>query len=365
MSTIKEKVIAVGEKAADKLPDKLRRSKKEKPAARITNDTVAEHREKILAEGRKFKYPLQYAKHKILINTIIVVIITIIAFGGWLYFMLYQKQATNDFFYSATKILFLPVANVDGQNVPYADYLRRTRSAIFYKERQEKVDFSTSDGQRELDYLKRDEMNKAERAAYAVKIAKAKGITVSNQEIDAEIDKNLKTNSGESMTKNDYEDHVLKQYFGWTMNDYRAELRNQLLERKVAFAVDTAAEAKIKKAEARLKAGEDFVTVVSELSDDEVTRNTGGGVSAQTSDADPNGLVAIARGLGDGAISGIIQGIDGYYIVKLGSKTDDTTKYSMVKVALTQFDNDFSKLREAGKIKEYIKIPELKDIEES
>jgi parvulin-like peptidyl-prolyl isomerase len=365
MSKVKEQAAKVGEKISEKLPDKLKRAKKEEPPTRITNDTVAEHREKILAGGRKFKYPFQYAKHKILINTIVVVIITTIAFGGWLWFMLYQKQATGDFYYNATKLLFLPVANVDGQNVSYADYLRRTRSAIFYKERQEKVVFSTSDGQRELDYLKRDELNKAERAAYAAKIAKSKNIKISNKEIDAEVNKNLRTNSGEAMTKADYENHVLKQYFGWTMGDYRAELQNQLLERKVAFAIDTAAMDKIAKVEARLKTGDDFATVAREMSDDAVTREIGGGISAQTGDADPSGLITAARELGDGAISGIIQGVDGYYIVKLDAKTDDTTKYLMIKVALTEFDGSFDKLRPAGKIKEYIKIPELSDIEKS
>jgi parvulin-like peptidyl-prolyl isomerase len=354
MSKIKEKVSTVGGKISNKLPDKLKRKEKE-PSKRITNDTVAEHREKILAEGRKFKYPLQYAKHKILINTIIVVIIATIAFGGWLYFMLYQKQASSDFFYNATKILFLPVANVDGQNVSYADYLRRARSAIFYKEHEGDVDLNSSDGQRELSCLKRDEMDKAERAAYATKIAKSKNITVSDKEVDAEINRNLKASNGESMAQADYE-NVLRQYYGWTMNDYRIELRNQLLERKVAFAVDTAAKDKIAQAEARLKAGEDFATVVSEMSDDKDTRNTGGGIIARTGDADLNGLVKVVRELGDGTLSSIIQGVDGYYIVKLGSKTDDETKYLMVKVALTEFKNNFKKLRETGKIKEYINI---------
>ncbi|MCL2451839.1 SurA N-terminal domain-containing protein [Candidatus Saccharibacteria bacterium] len=365
MSKLKEKVAKVGEKAADKLPRKLRRSKKEESPTRITNDTIAEHREKILTEGRKFKYPFQYAKHKILINTIIVVVITTISFGGWLWFMLYHKQATGDFFYSATKILSLPVANVDGQKVPYADYLRRLRSVIFYKEHrdQEKVDFGTPDGQRVLDYLKRNEMNRAQRTAYATKIAKKQNITVSDEEIDSEIDKNLKTDSGETMTRADYEKYVLGQYFGWTMNDYRAELKNQLLEKKVAFAVDEAAKSKIEKAETRLKAGENFAKVASELSDDEATSEAGGGVSARTGDVDPSGLIAIARNLNAGETSGIIQGVDGYYIVKLDSKTDNTTKYFMIKIALTQFDNDFNKLREAGKIKECIKIPKPEDIE--
>ena len=53
-----------------KLTAKLRRQKpeEEKPS-RITNETVAEHREQILAGGRKFKYPVQYAKHKLVLNS--------------------------------------------------------------------------------------------------------------------------------------------------------------------------------------------------------------------------------------------------------------------------------------------------------
>ncbi|MDR1970221.1 MAG: SurA N-terminal domain-containing protein [Candidatus Nomurabacteria bacterium] len=365
MDKIKEKVATVSEKITDKLPDKLKRSKDEETPAKVTNDTVGEHREKILAGGRKFKYPFQYAKHKIIINTIIVVIITMIAFGSFLWYMLYQKQVTGDFFYATTKILPLPVANVDGQNVSYADYLRRVRSAVFYKENHEKVDFSTEDGRRELDYLKRDELNKAERMAYAIKIAKTKGITVSDAELDTEINNNLKASNGDAMTRADYENYVLKRYFGWTMSDYQAELRNQLLERKVAFAIDIEAKDKIAKAEARLKAGDDFETVVREMSDDEATRENGGGVIAQTGDADPNGLIAIVRGLDKNAISGIIQGVDGYYLVKLVSKTDSETKYLMVKVALKQFNSDFNKLREAGKIKEYIKVSKQDDIDKS
>jgi parvulin-like peptidyl-prolyl isomerase len=363
VNKVKEKVSTVGEKITDKLPDKLKSSKKKTPPARITNDTVEEHREKILADGRKFKYPFQYAKHKIIINTIIVVIITILAFGGWLWYMLYQKQATGDFFYGATKVLSLPVANVDGHSVSYADYLRRARSAIFYKEHQEKVDFSTQDGQRELDYLKRVELDRVERVAYAAKIAKSQNITVSDKEVDTEIDNNLKASNGESMARADYENYVLKRYFGWTMDDYRIELHNQLLERKVSFVVDKKALKKVNDIKARLKAGDDFATVAREMSDDDTTREIGGGISAQTGDADPNELIAIVRGLGKNAISDVIQGVDGYYIVKLESKTDDATKYLMIKVALKQFSDDFNKLRKADKIKEYIKVPRFDDIE--
>ena len=59
---------------------KLKRSKKQPaPAAsRITNETIAEHREQILAGGRRFKYPIQYTKHKLIINTVLISMASII-----------------------------------------------------------------------------------------------------------------------------------------------------------------------------------------------------------------------------------------------------------------------------------------------
>ena len=36
----------------------------QKKYTRITNDTVAEHREKIIRDGKKFRYPMQYVKKK-------------------------------------------------------------------------------------------------------------------------------------------------------------------------------------------------------------------------------------------------------------------------------------------------------------
>ena len=52
----------------------IRRKKKEqaKVPPRITNETVAEHRERVIAGGRKFKYPIQYARHPLVFNATII-----------------------------------------------------------------------------------------------------------------------------------------------------------------------------------------------------------------------------------------------------------------------------------------------------
>ena len=43
--------------------------KKEAEQKKMTEkEKVEERREEVLARGRKFKYPLQYAKHRLMIN---------------------------------------------------------------------------------------------------------------------------------------------------------------------------------------------------------------------------------------------------------------------------------------------------------
>ena len=77
---------------------------------RITNETVAEHRERVLAGGRKFKYPLQYTKHRVLIVTIIIVVVTTLSFVGFCGWQLYSAQSTDKFIYSITQFAPVPVA---------------------------------------------------------------------------------------------------------------------------------------------------------------------------------------------------------------------------------------------------------------
>ncbi|MDR0957021.1 MAG: SurA N-terminal domain-containing protein [Candidatus Nomurabacteria bacterium] len=236
MGESKNKLTAIREKIAEKLPNKTQQT--EKPT-RITNDTVAEHREKVLAKGKKFKYPFQYSKHKVLINAIIITIAALAAFSGWLYVMLYKTQATNDFFFSAVKILPLSVANVEGENVPYKDYLRRLRADIFYKETWQDRDFSTEDGQREMNYLKQQEMNNAAMVAYATKIAREQGITVSNEEVEKDIQDSLTDSNGAKLTLAEYEKNTLLKYYNWSLGDYREIRRGELLKAKVMGKVET------------------------------------------------------------------------------------------------------------------------------
>ena len=93
-----------------KLPFKKRKEAQKTAPSRITNETVAEHRERILAGGRRFKYPMQYARHKLVFNTIIVTLVTLVllAVVGW--WQLYIVQNSSSFFYRVTRVLPLSAA---------------------------------------------------------------------------------------------------------------------------------------------------------------------------------------------------------------------------------------------------------------
>ena len=107
---------------------------KQKP--KTEREKVEERRDEVLARGRKFKYPMQYAKHKLIINTIVVAVVALglMVAAGWA--MLYKLQDTGDMIYRVTQVFPVPVAKVEGENVRYSDYLMIYRSNLMTAEQQ-------------------------------------------------------------------------------------------------------------------------------------------------------------------------------------------------------------------------------------
>ena len=75
---------------------------KEKP--KTEREKVEERREEVLAQGRKFKYPLQYSKHKVIINTVVVGLFAIVAMVAIGWAMLYKIQDTGNMIYRVTQV---------------------------------------------------------------------------------------------------------------------------------------------------------------------------------------------------------------------------------------------------------------------
>lgn len=326
---------------------------------RITNETVAEHRERVLAGGRKFKYPLQYTKHRVLFVSVLIVIVTTISFVGFCAWQLYRAQSTDKFIYSLTQFAPVPVAKVENTWVRYSDYLLELRSAIHYLSTKEAVNFNSDDGKRQLDYQKRLSLDKSIQNALVAQLAAEQHIGVSQKEVDEYVQQQVNTNRlgvNESVYK-----QVIRDYYDWSFDEYKNSIRQQLLRKKVQAQLDTESHDKINSILQNLQQKGDFATLAKQQSEDMATKATGGDVGLVNKNTeDPNGLIAAATQLQPGQFSSVIEGVDGFYIVQLIDKRDAGDLHiAKIYVSYKALDKKLAELKQKGQIQEFITVKQI------
>lgn len=344
-----------------KLPlKKLRRSSPEESPtpSRITNETVAEHREQILAGGRKFKYPIQYARHKLVINALLVTFASIVLLGllGW--WQLYIVQNSSTFLYRVTRILPVPVAVVNGEPVRFSDYLVQYRGSEYYLSKYGEIKFNTADGKTQLDYIRRESMNKAIADAYARQIAREQSIAITSSDVDKVIDQQRNTANGR-ISQETYDASSMMIY-GWSPSDYRMAVEHSILRTRVAFAIDKQAKEQVGRASELLKQhNNDFAKVAEELSASQGGKVIAGQSGLVASVSTFGGLqVSDVAKLEKDQVSGVLQSStdDGYYFVKILDKNDTQVSFAYLHIPLTKFNSDLAQIKKDGKITEFIHL---------
>lgn len=351
-----------------KILSKLQHKKKqpEAPTGRITTDTLAEHREQVLAGGRKFKYPIQYQRHKLVVNTIIIAVSALILLVGIGWYSLYIAQSTSEFMYRVTKVAPVPVAVVDGKAVRYSDYLMKYRSAAHYLTEKEQIDVRSDDGKRQLDYVKSQAMNDAVADVYAAKLARTNKISVSNAELESFLAKQRKSNDGE-VSEATY-DAVIEDYYGWSPDEYRDAMRMKLLRQKVSYAVDTNAEKLSNDVTKRIKGGnanlKEISTALNKQKKDTVSYVSPTWVPKDNQDG---GLAVTANKLKPGQVSGSIKNTagDGYYFVKLLESNNSQLRYEYIHVPLTAFNEKLTAVTEGKTLRKFISVEDISSSDNS
>lgn len=249
-------------------------SQQTEDAGRITNETVAEHREKVIGKARKYIYPLNHSKHRIVVMSIALSIITVVVIFTYCILALYRFQSNSTFIYRVTQVIPFPIARTGGSFIFYEDYLFELRHYMHYYQTQQELNFNTDAGQKQLTEFKHRALDKIINNAYVKKIAKEHNISVSSQEVDDQITIVRSQNRlGDSQKV--FED-VLKDFWGWSVDDFKSSLKDQLLAQKVVAALDTKTNEKAAVALKELQSGADFKTVAAKYSDDQATKNNGG-----------------------------------------------------------------------------------------
>lgn len=349
-----------------KLP-KLRLSKKFKRRApepeiregvpRITNETVAEHREQVLGSARKYIYPLQHSKHRIVVITTGLILAAVVAFFTYSAIALYKLQTTSTFIYRVTQVVPFPVARSGGQFISYENYLFELRHYVHYFEQQQKIDFNSETGKAQLEEYKHQALKKVIDDAYVKRLADQHHITVSNQEVETEIDLVRSQNRLGGGGKV-FED-VLKDYWGWSVDDFKRSLRQQLLAQKVAATLDTATNDRAKAALAEIKNGADFGAVAQKYSDDSSTKDNGGDfgfeIDKANRDLSAQTTAALFK-LQPGQVSEIINIGYALEIVKTTENTGERVKGAHIVFNFKNIDGYINDLKEKQPVRQYLKL---------
>ena len=325
---------------------------KQKP--KTEREKVEERREEVLAKGRKFKYPLQYTKHKLVINTILVAAVAVVAMvvAGWL--ALYQFQSTGEMMYRVTQVLPVPVAEVDGAKVRYSDYLMIYRSNLQTSEQQSGQLGNTEDDDLVRAEYKRTALEAAVEYTYAMKLGKELGLSVAEEEINQAFDEHRKVGgverSEEAFLK------IVQDNFGMNRREYRRMLELTLMKAKVEQEIDETAQAVAAEVETMLNEnGGDMAAVAESLGEQVEYEATGQLVDNMNVDG---GRSNKAMTLEPGQVSErfLSNNGDGYYFVKLVEKTETQVNYESIKVKFTTFAERVAQLYEEGKVKELIEV---------
>jgi parvulin-like peptidyl-prolyl isomerase len=325
---------------------------------RITNETVAAHREEVLSSARKYIYPLQHSKHRIVLISASLFILTVVIFFSYCTLALYRFQSSSTFLYRVTQVIPFPIARTGNRFVAYENYLFELRHYTHYYETQQRQDFNTEAGQQQLAEFRKRALDKVVNDVYIKQLAEQNGITVTDREVNDQIAivRNQNRLGGSDKV---FED-VLKDYWGWTVDDFKRSLRQQLLAQKVVSKLDTGAHDKANTALAELKNGTDFAAVAKKYSDDPTTKDNGGDfgfpidktnrdLTAQTTDA--------LFKLQPGQFSDVIDIGYGLEIVKNIEKNGDKVKGAHILINFKDINTYVNDLKDKQKARVYIKLP--------
>ena len=326
----------------------------ETQVAKITNTTLEEQRKEILNKGKKFKYPVQYSKNRLVGNALIIALVILITGSGLLWYQLYKAQNTGEFIYRFTTVIPFPVANVDGENALYRDYLMEYRANMQIANAK-KDEIESANNVKALSVLNKNKaMKNAIANAYAQKKAREMGISVSEKEIDEAFDAQRKTQNTELTESALYK--IAADNYGLSPSEYRRMfIELPLLRRKVTVEIDKNAANTRDEVVKYLNDNSNDFSKAAEQFGDKIEYNKPGKVRKTNIDG---GRSKVASQLNVGEVSKpfISNAGDGYYIVKLIEKSDNEISYESIKIKFTEFNSQLEKLEKEGKVKKYIKV---------
>lgn len=324
---------------------------------RITNETVAEHRDEVLSSARKYIYPLKHSARRVVVVSSLIIATAVVTFFSYAFLALYKFHSTSTFIYRVTQVVPFPVAKAGPYYVSYEDYLFELRHYIHYYQTQQKVDFNSESGKRQLQDYSKQALETVITNAYIKQLAKQNKVSVSMQDVNDEISIIRSQNRLGDNTKV-FAD-VLKEFWGWSVDDFRRELAEQLLAQKVVSKLDMGTHQRAQTVLTQLQSGGNFSQLASQYSDDKSTATNGGdyGIDITQTNRDiPAAVVSQLFKMKPGQTSGIINAGSSLEIVQLRDSNGSIVHASHIGFAFKSIHAYTDPLAQKEKPHQYITL---------
>lgn len=272
----------------------------------------------------------KFKKHKIWliaggIAGVIFVFLLVLILG------VYKFNWSNRFFVAATKVIPFPAVYVRGAgSIPLSEIKANDAAIKKFYESQDfekigmRIDFSTDQGKKRLLVKEKQIINKMIENNVIESLAKARGITLTDNTVRAELENNIQQFGNKDNLMSD-----LARLYGWTITDFeqkvvKPEMYSEKLAEIYASSLDTSAEqTKIKSLYDRVASKkEDFAKVAKENSDGQ-SAASGGDLGWSTKDQLIQPVADKAFLMKTGEISEPIESPLGFHILKLMEKKSE------------------------------------------
>ena len=240
----------------------------------------------------------------------------------------YRLNWSNRVFSGAAKIIPFPAMHIRGAGFISVSEIKANNMAIkkFYESQDfekigMRVDFSTDQGQKRLRVREKEIINKMIENEVIENLAKARGVTLTDNAVSAELEQNIQQFGDKENLMSD-----LARLYGWTITDFeqkvvKPEMYSEKLADIYSSGLDTSAEQeKMKSLHSRVAGKkEDFAKVAKENSDGQSAEN-GGDLGWSTKDQLIQQVADKAFAMKTGEISEPIESPLGFHILKLLEK---------------------------------------------
>lgn len=278
---------------------------------------------------------MHHSKHRIVIVSTALSVAAVITFFVYTGLALYKFHSSSAFVYRVTQVLPFPVAKAGKHFVAYENYLFELRRYQHYYRTQQRVDFASKSGRDQLEAYKPKAMNQVIQAVYVKQLAAKYHVSVSREEVNNQLDSLRAQNQSSDQELAE----VTKKFFGWSLDDLRRELKQELLAQKVAATMDTSARDKADAVLKQIRAGGDFDTIAKQYSQDPTAKDAGvaytdTAISLASTDV-PSAVVHELLKLKVGQVSGVVRAGDTLEIVKLTANDGGKLQASHISFRVT------------------------------